>query len=41
MGEGKAVDIVRGIFGEKQTDVIMCGAALVTLVKRKQDQLKK
>ena len=33
--------LVQHIFGQKQTDVKMCGAALVTLVKRKQDQLKK
>ena len=32
---------MRGIFGQKQTDVKMSGAALVTLVKRKQEQLKK
>ena len=32
---------MRATFGQKQTDVIMCGAALVTLVKRKQEQLKK
>ena len=32
---------MRGIFGQKQTDVKMCVAALVTLVKRKQEQLKK
>ena len=32
---------MRDIFGQKQPDVIMCGAALMTLVKRKQKQLKK
>ena len=32
---------MRGILGQKQTDVIKCGAALVTLVKRNQGQLKK